>query len=353
MSIRSRLDLRKIKEKSELAGGGPSINMCGNGPQAGVPVQAAQENSRVRWRASCFTALFLVSLAASAKTILILARTVVNSSEYTHAALVLPVSVALVYRKGKPTISSRFLLGIVLMALIMTLAFILRRDGGFFTGDEQVFASVFLLVSFWISAFYTCFGPAATREAAFPLLFLFLLVPLPQDLMSRIISWLQQGSADMAGALFALAGVPVVRSNLVFTLANQQIEVARECSGIRSSIFLLITTLVFAHLFLQSNWRRFLLVVAVIPMSLLKNGLRIFVLSVLANYVDPGILAGPVHHKGGVIFFGVAAGCLAFLLWILVRLERRSRLRKQARLSMGRGAVIQGGEHKAMLSGSM
>src|SRR5581483_3178140 len=142
-----------------------------------------------------------------------------------------------------------------------------------------------------------------TRRALFPLLFLYLLAPIPEPIMTRIVVGLQHASADTADVLYSLAGVPVVRHGQFFILANQQIEVARECSGIRSSIALFITGLVFGHLLLHKGWSKVLLVAAILPLGIFKNGLRIFSLSTLATYVDPRFLSGPLHHNGGIIFF--------------------------------------------------
>jgi exosortase/archaeosortase family protein len=97
------------------------------------------------------------------------------------------------------------------------------------------------------------------------------------------------------------------------------LAVAPECSSIRSSSFLLITTAVLAHLFLRSPWKKVVLVAAAIPLSIAKNGLRIFVLGVLATRVDPGFLSGRLHRQGGIIFFLIALAAIFFLLLMMRR----------------------------------
>jgi exosortase/archaeosortase family protein len=99
--------------------------------------------------------------------------------------------------------------------------------------------------------------------------------------------------------------------------------VAEECSSIRSSLMLLVTGMVLAHLFLRSLWSKFLVVLAAVPLSVLKNGLRIFVLSMLGIHVDPGFLTGRLHREGGLIFFGIALLILFFLIRVLQRFEDR------------------------------
>jgi exosortase/archaeosortase family protein len=64
-----------------------------------------------------------------------------------------------------------------------------------------------------------------------------------------------------------------------------------------------------------------------IPLSVLKNALRIFTIAELATRVDPGFLDGKLHHHGGIIFFAIAVVLMVALLWILHRTEFRRHLR--------------------------
>jgi exosortase len=121
--------------------------------------------------------------------------------------------------------------------------------------------------------------------------------------------------------MFRAAGVPVAQDGIRVTIPGLEVEVARECSSIRSSLMLLVTTLVMAHLFLRSWWRKLLLVTAAIPLSVAKNGLRIFVIAELGTRVDPGFLNGRLHHNGGVVFLAISVVVMVVLLWMLRRTE--------------------------------
>lgn len=107
----------------------------------------------------------------------------------------------------------------------------------------------------------------------------------------------------------------------MLSIPNLDIEVAKECSSIRSSLLLAVTTLVLAHLFLRTWWRKVLLVAAAIPLSVAKNGVRIFTIAELGTRVDPGFLDGKLHHQGGILFYGLAVVAVATLLWVLRRTE--------------------------------
>ena len=101
----------------------------------------------------------------------------------------------------------------------------------------------------------------------------------------------------MAEALGGIAGVPYHREGFVFELPGVAIRVAEECSGIRSTLALLITTVLASYIFLKSSWKRLVLCLAVVPIAIFKNSLRIATLSTLSVYVNPSFLQGNLHHR--------------------------------------------------------
>jgi exosortase/archaeosortase family protein len=61
-----------------------------------------------------------------------------------------------------------------------------------------------------------------------------------------------------------------------------------------------------------------------VPLSIAKNGLRIFTIAMLGTRVDRGYLTGRFHHQGGIVFFAIALVVVFALLWILRRGEDSS-----------------------------
>jgi exosortase len=187
--------------------------------------------------------------------------------------------------------------------------------------DLQLPGYILSLVLFWVAGFALLFGKTASKAGSFSLLFLFLMVPLPKFLLNYVIYLLQAGSAWITGALFDLLGVPVLREGFVFHLARANIEVAKECSGIRSSLALLILALLVSHFGLRSFWKKVLFLGCGLFMMIVKNGVRIVSLTLLAMHVDPSFLYGRLHHQGGIVFFLLSLLLLAPLLWLLQRGE--------------------------------
>lgn len=180
---------------------------------------------------------------------------------------------------------------------------------------------ILALILLSIAGFSWFFGEEATRAASFPLAFLLLAIPFPEFLLSRTIYLLQEGSAAVAGVVFDIAGVPALREGFVFRLPHISIEVARECSGIRSSIALFILALLIAHLSFKPYWKKAAFVIAGLVMMVVKNGVRIASLTMLATYVNPGFLYGRLHKEGGVVFFLLGLALLLPVYWLLRRGE--------------------------------
>jgi exosortase len=175
------------------------------------------------------------------------------------------------------------------------------------------------LVFLWSAGFALIFGRKVLKSARFPLLFLLLFVPLPNAVLDKVVYLLQKGSAEISSFLFSLTTVPVLREGFVFHLPRYSIEVARECSGIRSSIALLVLSLLISHFYLRAFWKQAVFLLAGFLVMIIKNGVRIVTLTLLANYVDPGFLFGNLHRQGGIVFFMIGLLFLVPVFWLLQR----------------------------------
>jgi len=91
---------------------------------------------------------------------------------------------------------------------------------------------------------------------------------------------------------------------------------------VRSSLALLVTAVVAAPLFVRTGWRRWVLVLAVIPLGIIRNGFRILTIALLCVHVSPQMIESPIHRHGGPLFFAASLLPLFVLLWWLRRSER-------------------------------
>jgi exosortase C (VPDSG-CTERM-specific) len=189
------------------------------------------------------------------------------------------------------------------------------------------------LVCFVIAGTFLFLGSKWARSAMFPLFFLAFMIPLPEAAVDFLENASKQASAEVASWLFLISGTPVLRNDTVFELPGITIAVAKECSGIRSSLVLVITSLLAANMFLHTTWRRALLVCAVIPLGLLRNGLRILVISLLCVHIGPQMINSLIHRRGGPVFFAASLIPLFLMLWGL----RWQEAKKQRSAPLDRG----------------
>ena len=285
-------------------------------------------------RSAYFAAAVAVAALMLWKPFAMLLRFSFSHDEYSHILLIPIVSLFLVYWQRRTIftdVESSPLpgaAGVALGLIVGGLGFHLSPSL-----DENDFLTwiVSAFVVFSLGAFLLCYGKRAFRKAAFPLLFLFLMVPIPTHLLDRIILWLQEGSSAVSSAGFNLLGVPVYREGFIFSLPGLSIEVAKECSGIRSTLALFITSLLAGYLLVPSKVGRVVLCLSVVPVAIFKNGLRIVTLATLSVYVNRGILDSPLHHQGGVVFFVPGLLILGLEVWLMeAYLAKRNRLSRTA-----------------------
>jgi len=264
-----------------------------------------------------------------------------HDDQYTHILLVLPLAAVLLYVERKSLQSGcgwGLSAGLALVAIAAGTAVAARICHSALASDVLLAVEVLAVVLWWIGSFVLGFGRRVAQTFSFFFLLLFGLVPLPAVILDRIVAFLQIGSAGSAHALFAICGVPVVQHGVLVAIPNLTIQVAQECSSVRSSSMLFVTTIVVAEMVLRSPWRKALLIAVAVPLSVAKNGLRIFTIAMLGTRVDPGYLTGSLHRQGGILFFAIAVTGVFVVLAVLQRSETKivdSNLRRPSTAATG------------------
>jgi exosortase len=251
-------------------------------------------------------------------------------SEYDSYIPFIPfISAYLIYGDRQAIFSQKgfsYTAGLLIMGIGILLLFVGRNREALFDHRDHLALITFSLVVLWIGGFTLCYGLGSLRAAAFPLLFLFFAVPIPGAALERTIIVLQTGSAEVAYWFLKATGMPIARDGFVFHLSKLDVEVAPQCSGIRSSLSLVITGVLAAYLFLRTSWARILLMLTIVPIAILKNGIRIATLATLSVYWDEKILASDLHHKGGVVFFILALLMVGAVIMLLRKMETRKKV---------------------------
>jgi len=168
-----------------------------------------------------------------------------SSDAHTHNLLIPPLSVALIYFQAR---GAHFAwqrerwLGLILLTAALVLRGFTRWDVWPLLPSGRLSLSIFALVMWWIGSVILCLGLRTFRSFLFPLCFLFLITPFPEHVLNWITEFPQQQTPVPAGALFRIAWVPVTREGIMLSIPGLDIEVASECSSIRSSMMDLVTT---------------------------------------------------------------------------------------------------------------
>ncbi len=167
------------------------------------------------------------------------------------------------------------------------------------------------------------FGRHVFRVLAFPLTFLFLMIPLPQALINYVAFPLQLFAADWAVRMLHVIGLPVLREGNILHLPEASLFVKEACSGLRSLMALLSLGVVFAYFFRRGWGQRIVLVAATIPIAIAVNAFRVALTGWLAFHYGPDMAKGAIHEFQGVITFGGAFGLMLLLSWVLTTIWPR------------------------------
>jgi exosortase len=270
-----------------------------------------------RWLA--FAIWALLSFLIFARPIYALIQLANRDDTYSYVLLIPFISAWLLYLDRKqPQVKLGFSVRPALLFLIVSLlAFFASLKCASCSAKDHLILQVLALILLLVGGFLLILGARKARASSFALAFLLLTVPIPDVILDKAIYGLRAGSAEIAEVLFNLSGVPVLREGFVFRLPKISIEVAQECSGIRSSLALLILALLVAQFSFRPFWKKLVFLLAGLCVMLVKNGIRIVSLTLLGNYVDPDFLYGNLHHRGGVVFFLIGLALLLPLYWSL------------------------------------
>jgi exosortase len=239
-----------------------------------------------------------------------------DDNRYSYLLLVPLISVFLLWLKKEDILkNARYspFAGLTVLLAGMMVAAVPSNELGF---------SIFGMLLVWVGIAVVCYGIPAVRKASFPLLFLFFAVPAPSNVMDQVVVLLQKASADVTAGLYRMVGIPFQRDGFVFSLSTVEIEVAKECSGIRSCISMFLSCILAGHMFLRSGWTRVGFALLSIPVLIFKNAVRIVGITWLGLNVDPGFFTGTLHKNSGMPFTLLAVGLLLPALWALRRIEQ-------------------------------
>lgn len=285
------------------------------------PLSAAEQRRSYQLWAGAVAAL----AAAFALPLYSLVRFSLHDETHSHVIIIPLVCAYFVWIKRKELPAPRrswLAAGLPLIAGLGFLAAYLLASPTLPTPNRLALSTT-AFVLMVVAATLGILGPRFARSVAFSLGFLIFMIPMPVQFTEWMEHVLQYRSADAAHAMFQLAGTPEYRDELVIRLPGINLQIAPECSGIRSTLALFITSVAAGQLFLRSVWLRAILAGCVLPLAILRNGFRVFTIGELCVHINPNMIDSFIHHRGGPIFFALSLIPFGIILKLLIRFDSR------------------------------
>lgn len=171
-----------------------------------------------------------------------------------------------------------------------------------------------------IGSAYAILGWAAFRVIVVPLLLLFLMVPLPTFIFNNLSSQLQLISSEIGVAVIRLFGISVNLEGNVIDLGNYKLQVVEACSGLRYLFPLLALSIIASYFYQAAVWKRVVVILSSIPITVLMNSFRIGMIGVLVEYYGIEQAEGFLHDFEGWIVFMACVMLLIIEIWLLSRI---------------------------------
>ena len=218
---------------------------------------------------------------------------------YSHGFLIVPIALYFVWERRQKLAAAPLApsaLGLVLLG--GGIAVLLAGLWG-----SELFLSRVALLPVIAGVVLFLLGWNHLRILAFPIAFLFLMIPIPAIIFNQIAFPLQMFASRVGEWSISAAGIPVLREGNVLVLAHTTLEVAEACSGIRSLVSLITLGIVYGYFMDKRAWVRVLIVASAVPVAILANGARVAGTGMAAHWIGKEAAEGFFHEFSGWIVF--------------------------------------------------
>lgn len=247
-----------------------------------------------------------------------------GKEEYGYAYFLPFISAYLIWQRRDRLVAAEFnpsWLGVVAV-LIAGFFFFLGEIATTYTLVQ------YALVLTIIGMAYALLGWQTFKIVAGPLFLLFFIVPLPPFIYNSLSGKLQLVSSQIGVEVIRWFGISVYLEGNVIDLGNYKLQVVEACNGLRYLFPLVSLAFLAAYLYRVEMWKRVVVFLSSIPITVLMNSFRIGVIGVLVDNWGQEQADGFLHYfEGWVIFMA----CLLILLLEMVLLARIGRTKRRLR----------------------
>jgi exosortase D (VPLPA-CTERM-specific) len=267
-----------------------------------------------------FMALFALGLAAAVVPFVHVLGDLYNvwnlKPEYSHGFIIPIVATFLIWRQREelrrlPFTGSWSALVLILAGLGLNLV-------GELTTMQTLEHYAFLLVIYGLVLALT--GPTVFRRMWAPMAMLVFALPLPSLFDNALSLQLQLLSSQLGVWIIRAAGVTVLLEGNIIDLGSYQLEVAQACSGLRYLFPLMTLALIVAYLFRGAMWKRALIFLSSIPITVVMNSVRIGFIGITVDRWGPTMAEGVLHDFEGWLVFMLSSGLLLLVASWMARI---------------------------------
>ena len=250
-----------------------------------------------------FTAIAVAAIILLHPTALDMGRTWATSSSYTHGFFIAPLAAWMIIRKSPLRYDCAKPVPGLLIASAGGIFWVLGSAAGAALLTQIAFVTIL------IGSVGAIFGRTALIDWAYPLGFLYFMVPFGEVL----VPYLQTVTAHTVVGLLSAVGMEVSLDRYLINTPGGAFEIAIACAGLKFLIAATVIAAVFSYVSF-TTWRgRFAFLVFAVAVGIAANGFRAFLLVLIATLTERQLAVGPDHILIGWIFYAAVFG---ILFWV-------------------------------------
>jgi exosortase len=218
-----------------------------------------------------------------------------TTDTYMHGAFVVPLAAIMAKQMPSPSSGAKplHLFGIAVLVTLW-IAGMLLGALAMINVIQQV-----MVIALIPLAVVVCYGWRFAFHYRAPLMLIFFAVPVGDFL----IPYLQSITADLSVFFLQLSGVSVLRNGWYLSIPAADFRVAEACSGVNFLISTFTVAVFYAFTYMESKFKRVGFIALGFVVPILANGLRVYLIIMIAHWGNVEAATGFDHLVYGWIFF--------------------------------------------------
>jgi len=224
--------------------------------------------------------------------------------DYSHAFFVVPIIIFMFWQERKKVAASDGHFASVLLCFFCLVLY-------FIALQSRIYTIVFFTINLFImSCFVYIYSFRSLRYIVTPLILLFMIIPIPNQILSIITYELQLRVSEISEIVVRGLGIAMLREGNVLHIQNKSFQVVDACSGIRSLISMTTLAVIIGYFSLTRILPKLLLFGFSVPVAVLINILRVVGMILLYHYFQIDVAEGPLHSAIGLLLFFIGLAIL-------------------------------------------